>query len=129
MSVSTALTDLNIASYDIHTYYRKQPSLEKDKILKLRAKLEKDFAKEIEAGDIRVHKVHDEPIGPHPIPMWEIDFKKPEIFVRVVPWYQIHHDGLPVLIHPKTNKGELIDHTEHALWIGYPQDLILDILK
>ncbi len=120
--------EVGFRSYDIHTYYRKNDSEEKERLLAVRAQLLEDFAEEIEKGDIRVHKVHEDVIGPHPIAMWEIDFKKPEIFARVVPWYQRNHRGLSVLIHPFSDKGQKVDHTEHALWLGHKQRLIIDKL-
>ncbi|ODV64244.1 DOPA 4,5-dioxygenase family protein [Ascoidea rubescens DSM 1968] len=119
----------NIKSYDIHTYFAKTNLPEKQKAYQLREKLLEDFAQEIKAGDIRYYKIHDDPLGPHPIGMWEIDFKKPEIFSKIVPWYQINHDGLSVLIHPRSDQGDLKDHTAHAMWLGHKVRLISSFLK
>lgn len=118
-----------IVSYDIHTYWNAGDEEEKKFSWELREKVQKEFAKEIEAGEIRVHKFWDKPIGPHTINMWEIDFKSPEIFARIVPFYQLNHGKLSVLIHPRSGKGDLIDHTEHALWLGHKQRLITSFLQ
>ena len=46
------------------------------------------------------------------------DFKDPEIFKVVVPYFQLNHGPLSVLIHPRTDQGDLKDHTEHAYgWV------------
>lgn len=118
-----------IRSYDVHTYFQANNKEEHDAAWELREKVLKDFAPEIEAGDIRVHKFWDKPIGPHPINMWELDFKSPEIFVKIVPYFQVHHGKLSVLIHPHSDAGDLIDHTVGALWLGHKQRLITSILK
>ncbi|CAK7913240.1 hypothetical protein CAAN1_20S02036 [[Candida] anglica] len=108
-----------IISYDVHTYWNNNNEEERQFAFELREKILKEFASEIEAGDIRVHKFWDKPIGPHPINMFEIDFKSPEIFAKVVPFYQLNHGPLSVLIHPRSGQGSLIDHTKYALWLGH----------
>lgn len=118
-----------IVSYDIHTYWNNNNAEETKFAFDLREKVQKEFATEIENGDIRVYKFWDKPIGPHPINMWEIDFKKPEIFARVVPFYQLNHGKLSVLIHPRSGLGDLTDHTKHALWLGHKVRLDTSLLS
>ena len=113
----------SIVSYDVHTYWNNNSEEERKYAWELRQKVEKEFAQEIEAGDIRIYKFWDKPIGPHPINMWEIDFKKPELFAKVVSFYQLNHGKLSVLIHPRSDQGALADHTKHALWLGHKQRL------
>lgn len=108
-----------IHSYDIHTYWNNNSETERKAAFELREGVLEDFKEAIAAGEIRVYKFWDKPIGPHPINMWELDFKNPEIFQVIVPYFQIHHGKLSVLIHPRTGKGDLADHTEHALWLGH----------
>ncbi|EDK45314.1 hypothetical protein PVL30_002984 [Lodderomyces elongisporus] len=108
-----------IKSYDVHTYWNNNNTQQREFAYNLREKVLKEFASEIENGDIRVYKFWDKPIGPHPINMWELDFKKPEIFVKVVPFFQLNHGKLSVLIHPRTDQGDLKDHTDNALWLGH----------
>ena len=71
-------------------------------------------------------KLIDRPIGPHPVPMFEIDFT-PEQFSEVVNFLMLNHGSHPVLIHPQTG-NDLIDHTTHALWLGEQQKLNLSRL-
>ncbi|KAK6463763.1 DOPA-like domain-containing protein [Scheffersomyces coipomensis] len=118
-----------IKSYDIHTYWNNNNKVDRDFAFQLRENVLKDFAKEIEDGDIRVYKFWDKPIGPHPINMWELDFKSPEIFKVILPYFQLHHGRLSVLIHPRTGQGAVKDHTSNALWLGHKLRLDTDILQ
>lgn len=120
--------ELKIKSYDIHTYYFQSSEKSKQEARALRDKLAHDFAKEVEAKEINIYKLWDAPIGPHPYAMWECDFKSPEIFSRLVPWFQLNHGDLSVLVHPHTDKGSLVDHTNHAIWIGDKVKLITESL-
>lgn len=70
-------------------------------------------------------KLIDRPIGPHPVPMFEIDFL-PQHFLEVVTFLMANHRGLSALIHPQTGE-DLLDHSEHALWLGKQLPLKLDI--
>lgn len=117
-----------IKSYDIHTYYNVTDEKSRKESFDLREKLIKDFAPEIAAGQLNVYKMWDKAIGPHITAMWECDFKSPELFSRIVPWYQWNHGSLSVLIHPHTEHGALRDHTDHALWLGTRLPLIENIL-
>lgn len=121
--------ELNIKSYDIHTYYFQSHDASSLEAKALREKLAKDFAKDVEKGDLNIYKLWDKPIGPHPYAMWECDFKSPELFSRIVPWYQINHGSLSVLIHPHSDKGSVADHTNHAIWIGDKVPLITKVLE
>ncbi|GEQ71266.1 hypothetical protein JCM33374_g4947 [Metschnikowia sp. JCM 33374] len=119
------------SSYDFHTYWRDSHPEEKKFCVAFREKVSEHFAKEIEEGRLRVHKLWDRPVGPHPIHMWELDTAgkfDPELFGQVLAFYQLNHGNLSVLVHPHTSAGSLADHTQHAVWLGYKQDLILDFL-
>ncbi|SGZ47099.1 CIC11C00000003658 [Sungouiella intermedia] len=122
----------SIQSYDFHTYYNPADEAEKKFTTEFREKVQKEFAKELEAGDLRIHKFWQERIGPHPIPMWELDTAgkhDPALFARVLGFYLLNHGNLSVLIHPRTGAGDLTDHTKYALWLGHKQRLITSFLK
>jgi aromatic ring-cleaving dioxygenase len=70
---------------------------------------------------------HDEPVGPHPIGMYQVIFA-PDEFARVVPWLMEHHGPLSVLIHPTTD-DDLGDHSDRALWLGRQLELRLDMFR
>ncbi|KAF5094974.1 hypothetical protein DV451_004845 [Geotrichum candidum] len=120
--------ELKIKSYDIHTYYFQSNENSVKEATALRDKLAKDFAKDVENKDLNIYKLWDRPIGPHPYAMWECDFNKPELFARIVPWFQLNHGSLSVLVHPHTDKGSLTDHTDFAIWIGEKVPLITSVL-
>ncbi len=63
------------------------------------------------------------PIGPHPLPMFEMNFPK-ELFAEVVLWLMHFRGELSVLVHELTG-DDLYDHTQAALWLGgaVPLDL------
>jgi aromatic ring-cleaving dioxygenase len=69
----------------------------------------------------------DEPIGPHPIPQFNVIFQTEE-FQKIVPWLMLNHGDLDVLIHPLT-ESSYDDHSKNALWIGTPVPMRLDILR
>lgn len=121
--------ELKIQAYDIHTYYFQSHEPSRQEAIALRDKLAQDFSEEVASGAITIKKLWDRPIGPHPYAMWESQFSSPELFARIVPWYQLNHGSLSVLIHPHTDKGEKVDHDLHAMWIGDRVKLINDVLS
>jgi DOPA 4,5-dioxygenase len=69
----------------------------------------------------------DEPVGPHPQPMYQVKFD-PEEFARIVPWLMLNRDGLNILVHPETTDA-YTDHAVSALWLGEKLALRLDVLR
>ena len=69
----------------------------------------------------------DEPRGPHPISQFNIIFRAEE-FQKIVPWLMLNRQGLDVLVHP-LSESSYDDHSKHALWLGMPVPLRLDILR
>ncbi|MEN9722847.1 MAG: hypothetical protein RJB38_833 [Pseudomonadota bacterium] len=61
-------------------------------------------------------KLIDRPIGPHPLPMFEVDFTE-----TVAPQLEslLHHyrSGLSILIHEVTGR-DTRDHSDGARWLG-----------
>lgn len=88
-----------------------------------------EFEPDCTNGSLIVKKLPDENIiGPHPTQFWEVDVCRPEIFVKVLSWFQLHHGPLSVLIHPQTG-DDLLDHTERALWLGEKLTLLTDVFE
>jgi DOPA 4,5-dioxygenase len=75
-------------------------------------------------GVLYVGSLRDAPVGPHPIPQFEIHFPEPAL-PAVLPL--IEASGLTALIHPLTD-DDLADHTTLGRWIGAPLDLDLTVL-
>jgi aromatic ring-cleaving dioxygenase len=69
----------------------------------------------------------DEPIGPHPIPQFNVIFETSE-FQNIVPWLMLNRDGLDVLVHPLT-ESSYDDHSKNALWLGTPVPMRLEVLR
>ena len=66
----------------------------------------------------------DGPVGPHPIPQYEIHFLEPERDTIVA---LIVASGLRALVHPLTD-DDLADHTTLGHWIGEPLELDTGVL-
>jgi DOPA 4,5-dioxygenase len=69
---------------------------------------------------------HDNPVGPHPISMYQVAFGVEE-FPRLVPWLMLNRGGLVILVHPLTG-DDYEDHAHHALWLGAKLPLKLETL-
>lgn len=70
---------------------------------------------------------HDEPVGPHPISMYQIAFAVEE-FPRLLPFLMLNRAGLRILVHPETENAYR-DHAVHALWLGEPVPLKFEVLS
>lgn len=71
-----------------------------------------------------VGRMTDRPVGPHPIPQFEIHFAEPGAPAIVA---AIQRSGLRALVHPLTD-DDLADHTTLGHWIGEPLALDLSVL-
>ena len=67
----------------------------------------------------------DEPVGPHPISMYQVAFEAEE-FNRVLPWLALNRQGLVVFVHPITD-DDYLDHAQHAIWLGEKLALKLEV--
>ena len=77
--------------------------------------------------EVRMGRWRDEPVGPHPRPMYQVAFA-PEQFHAIVPWLALNRDGLVVLIHPDTGDAPA-DHADHAIWLGEKLNLDIEFLR
>ncbi|KAK6956867.1 hypothetical protein Daesc_002149 [Daldinia eschscholtzii] len=79
--------------------------------------------------ELRIYRLWDKPIGPHPVAMFEVNLFTPAQFGAFIPWLAIYRGPLSVLIHPNTvEDGEGVEHRNHsqrAIWMGerFPLDL------
>ena len=71
-----------------------------------------------------IGRMIDRPVGPHPIPQYEIHFLAP---ARDTVIALIEATGLRALVHPLTD-DDLTDHTTLGHWIGEPLALDLSVL-
>jgi DOPA 4,5-dioxygenase len=75
-------------------------------------------------GILFVGEMTDRPVGPHPIPQYEVHFHRkalPTVLERV------KASRLRALVHQLTD-DDLADHTSQALWIGEPLTLDLSVM-
>lgn len=74
---------------------------------------------------VQISKLIHRPIGPHPTPMFEVDFPA-ENFMEMIRFMQEHRQGLNILVHPLSG-SEILDHTDYAMFLGERVDLNLAI--
>lgn len=107
-----------ISGYHAHLYYDPQtrPIAER-----LRTAIADGFPR------ARIGSWHDEPVGPHPVSMYQVAFALDD-FPLIVPWLMLNREGLDVLVHPQTGDS-VADHTRFALWLGSPRRLRTEVLR
>ena len=82
----------------------------------------------IAVPELRIYKIWDRPVGPHPLPMFEVNVFNPSQFGAFVSWLAVYKGPLSVLVHPNT--GDAVrDHSEGATWMGEKLPLNLEVLK
>ena len=106
-----------IRGFHAHVYFS-QATLEQARSLCLAAATQ---------FDVLMGRVHERPFGPHPDWSCQLAFK-PEVFGLLVPWLAMQRGGLVVFVHPLSN-NELLDHRDHALWMGAIRPLDLSMLS
>jgi aromatic ring-cleaving dioxygenase len=86
--------------------------------------------------ELRIYRFWTEPIGPHPIAMFEVNLFTPQQFGAFIPWLIITRGPLSVLVHPNTinpvtgeHEEEERDHTQRATWMGERVILDLSVFK
>ena len=100
------MANVNIPSYHAHVCYD-------DASRTTAAWLREAIAERFE---VRLGRWRDEPVGPHPEPMYQVAFDA-AIFADIVPWLMLNRRGLTVFVHPETG-DDLADHRDHATWMG-----------
>jgi len=108
-----------VAGYHAHIYY--DPKTTRTDADRLRHAIAAGFP------TTRIGSWHDEPVGPHGVAMYQVVFAVDE-FPGFVPWLMLNRGGLDILVHPETGDA-YADHTAHALWLGAPQPMRLEVLR
>ena len=108
-----------VEGYHAHVYF--DTPARRRYALRLRHRMAQRFPR-AELG-----RVHDKPVGPHPLPMYQVAFG-PEDFAEAVGWLSLVHEDLSVLVHP-LHGDVLAEHRDHALWIGDRVELRLAIFE
>lgn len=82
-----------------------------------------DMRKQLAELGCLVGSVHDEPIGPHPLPMFQAIYTT-DNQNSVEQLIENNRQDLSVLLHESIN-DDVRDHTEGARWLGEQLDLDL----
>ncbi|KAH8919410.1 hypothetical protein BT69DRAFT_1284839 [Atractiella rhizophila] len=110
-------------AFDFHIYFRHSSEVETAHAKQLHASIRREFP------ELRVYKVFERPVGPHPTGMFEVNIFTPEHFGALFGYLVANRGPLSVLVHPNwVGKGESVkDHSERAVWMGerWPVDLAL----
>lgn len=116
--------------FDIHIYYFQKNPEQKKFARDLWERIRREFP------ELRIYKFWEEPIGPHPIAMFEVNLFTPAQFGAFIPWLVINRGPLSALIHPNTvnpatgeAEEEERDHTQRATWMGEKVLLDLSLFK
>lgn len=108
----------DITGYHAHIYYRNEA--EKAEAAVLRSQLGASF-------DVTLGRWRDTPVGPHPLPMYQVAFA-PRVFAEFVPWLMLNRRDLTILVHPETGE-EVPDHQTHPIWLGEKLTLDVEFLR
>ncbi|CAN8098275.1 unnamed protein product [Discula destructiva] len=112
--------------FDIHVYYTQS---QMPYARNLHKRIRHEFP------ELRIYKFWEQPVGPHPYAMFEVNLFTPAQFGAFVPWLVIWRGELSALVHPNTTMGpgellseaELRNHTQRAIWMGEKVPLDLSI--
>jgi DOPA 4,5-dioxygenase len=107
----------DITGFHAHVYFDEAT---REVAERLRGELTPRFA--VELG-----RVHAQPVGPHPKPMYQVAFAGAE-FAAFVPWLMLNRAGLSILVHPNTD-DPVADHEANPLWLGQPLPLDVDFIR
>ena len=99
--------------YHAHVYWRNEA--EREQAAAMRA--------HFVAHGYEVGSMHDQPIGPHPLPSFQIIYDSGNQ-AQVESHLETLRNHLSVLLHEAIN-DDVRDHTEGARWLG--QELALDL--
>ena len=105
-----------ITGYHAHVYFDADTRDQADKLCKAAG----------EKFGLKVGRMHDKPVGPHPRGSCQLTVAT-ERFAVVVPWLITNRKGLTVFAHAETGNA-LKDHTDHVLWLGPSEPLKLSAL-
>ncbi|MDH5750195.1 MAG: aromatic ring-cleaving dioxygenase [Rhodospirillales bacterium] len=107
-----------ITGYHAHVYYNDADS--RARAARLRDLIDEKF-------EVVLGRWRDEPVGPHPRPMYQVAFAADQ-FAALVPWLMLNRDGLTILVHPETG-DQVVDHRDQPLWLGEVLDLNIAFLE
>ncbi|KAG4025118.1 hypothetical protein MFRU_066g00210 [Monilinia fructicola] len=115
--------------FDVHVYHFQKNKEQAKFARELYERIRREFP------ELRIYRFWEEPIGPHPIAMFEVNLFTPAQFGAFIPWLVINRGPLSALVHPNTvdENGKPLDeerdHTQRATWLGEQVPLDLSLFK
>ena len=106
-----------IENYHAHVYYDADT----------RAAAQKLCAAAGQTFSVKVGRMHDKPVGPHPRGSCQLTIGK-EQFAAVIPWLVLNRGELTIFAHAQTGNARK-DHTDHVIWLGPSEKLKLSALS
>ncbi|RMZ06896.1 hypothetical protein D0860_05332 [Hortaea werneckii] len=82
------ITNSTRGGFDVHIYFLQTSPSESHFAQELWERIRREFP------ELRIYRVWDKPIGPHPVAMFEVNLFTPEQFGAFVPWLVIHRGPL-----------------------------------
>lgn len=76
---------------------------------------------------VKVGRMHDNPVGPHPRGSCQLTVPT-ELFGDVAQWLTLNRGALTIFAHAETG-DDLSDHTRHVIWFGESEPLELSIFS
>jgi aromatic ring-cleaving dioxygenase len=92
-----------------------------------RAAAEKLCAAAGQKFGVKIGRMHDNPVGPHPRGSCQLTIGKDQ-FAEVIPWLVLNRGELTIFAHAQTGDA-LKDHTSHVIWLGPSEKLELSALS
>ncbi|KAJ3556181.1 hypothetical protein NM688_g2163 [Phlebia brevispora] len=108
--------------FDFHIYYMQADPEQVKYASELHERIRREFP------ELRIYKLFDRPVGPHPTAMFEVNVFTPHQIGAFFSWLVVNRGPCSVLVHPNT-KDPYRDHTELVTWIGRPWPINTDWMK
>jgi DOPA 4,5-dioxygenase len=106
-----------ITEYHAHVYYDAATRPQAEQLCKAAG----------ETFGVKVGRMHDNPVGPHPRGSCQLTVKTEQL-AQVLPWLVLNRGELTVFAHAQTGNA-LKDHTAHVIWLGPSEALKLSALS
>ncbi|TXT12859.1 hypothetical protein VHUM_01260 [Vanrija humicola] len=105
-------------NWDIHVYAKPGNKTEREFSARLHDAIRREFP------EVHLYTFYDRPVGPHPIPQFELDVFGSDQLGALLSFLVANHGPLSVLVHPNTGDARG-DHDQRAIWLG--PKLVLDL--
>jgi len=108
--------------FDFHIYYDQSDEAQSKFARELHERVRREFP------ELRIYRLWDKAVGPHPTAMFEVNTFNPHQTGALFSWLVVNRGPCSVFIHPNTGDAYK-DHTELEAWIGRPWPLNAEMLK